>query len=139
MFRFALNGVSHVDPPTPLKLSEYFGLAEKEFKYNIIPDEPPPEVEKNCKVAPNVLNATFRNFVEIIFENRENTIQSYHLDGYSFFAVAIEPGRWSPEKRKNYNLEDGEVGGEKVAVANRQGQRWWCDVAVFGVGGDANS
>lgn len=104
--RFALNGVSHKDPPTPLKLSEYFGLAEKEFKYNLVPDEPPPEVEKNCKVAPNVLNATFRNFVEIIFENRENTIQSYHLDGYSFFAVAIEPGRWSPEKRKNYNLED---------------------------------
>ncbi|KAL0436779.1 UNVERIFIED_CONTAM: L-ascorbate oxidase [Sesamum radiatum] len=47
-----------------------------------------------------------RNFVEIIFENHEKTIQTWHLDGYSFFAVAIEPGRWSPEKRKNYNLLD---------------------------------
>jgi len=28
------------------------------------------------------------------------------LDGYSFFAVAVEPGKWSPEKRKNYNLLD---------------------------------
>ncbi|KAL0418085.1 UNVERIFIED_CONTAM: L-ascorbate oxidase [Sesamum radiatum] len=47
-----------------------------------------------------------QNFVEIIFENHEKAIQSWHLDGFSFFAVAIEPGRWSPEKRKNYNLLD---------------------------------
>ncbi|KAK3003341.1 hypothetical protein RJ639_019858 [Escallonia herrerae] len=103
--KFAINGVSHVDPTTPVKLSEYFGLPEKEFKYDLMGDEPPAE---NSKVvfAPNVLNATFRNFVEIIFENHEKTIQTWHLDGYSFFPVAIEPGRWSPEKRKNYNLLD---------------------------------
>ncbi|KAL0418088.1 UNVERIFIED_CONTAM: L-ascorbate oxidase [Sesamum radiatum] len=57
------------------------------------------------EVAPNVVNGTYRNFVEIIFENHEKTIQTWHLDGFSF-AVAIEPGRWSPEKRKNYNLLD---------------------------------
>ncbi|KAI7992683.1 hypothetical protein LOK49_LG12G00845 [Camellia lanceoleosa] len=64
--------------------------------------------ESNEKIvlAPNVLNATFRNFVEIILENHEKTIQTWHLDGYSFFAVAIDPGRWAPEKRKNYNLVD---------------------------------
>jgi L-ascorbate oxidase len=103
--RFGLNGVSHVDSETPLKLAEYFGASDKLFKYDIIKDEPP---QDNTKVilAPNVVNATFRNFVEIIFENHERTIQTYHLDGYSFFAVAIEPGRWSPEKRKNYNLLD---------------------------------
>nr|GMD76554.1 L-ascorbate oxidase homolog [Ipomoea batatas]GME08462.1 L-ascorbate oxidase homolog [Ipomoea batatas] len=68
-------------------------------------DNPPDNMEK-VTVAPNVVNATFRNFIEIVFENREKTIQTYHLDGHSFFAVAIEPGRWSPEKRKNYNLVD---------------------------------
>lgn len=60
----------------------------------------------NINIAPNVINATFRTYIEIIFENHEKTIQSYNLDGYSFFAVAIEPGRWTPEKRKNYNLLD---------------------------------
>nr|GEX40600.1 L-ascorbate oxidase homolog [Tanacetum cinerariifolium] len=113
--RFALNGVSHIDTKTPLKLAEYFGVADKEFKYDLISDDPPAEVEKNVKISPNVLNGTYRNFIEIIFENRENTIQSYHLDGYSFFAVAIEPGRWAPEKRKNYNLEDA-VSRHNVAV-----------------------
>ncbi|KAL3615858.1 hypothetical protein CASFOL_040152 [Castilleja foliolosa] len=102
--RFGINGVSHVDNETPLKLAEYFGLASKEFSYDLVKDEP--STGNTLVVAPSVMNGTFRNFVEIIFENTENTIQTWHLDGYSFFAVAIEPGRWTPEKRKNYNLLD---------------------------------
>ncbi|KAI4304862.1 hypothetical protein MLD38_040324 [Melastoma candidum] len=103
--RYTINGVSHVDGATPLKLAEYFGFPEKVFKYSIIKDDPEPEVAPT--LAPNVANITFRTFVEIIFENHETTIQSWHLDGYSFFAVAMEPGKWTPEKRKNYNLLDG--------------------------------
>ncbi|TKY47852.1 L-ascorbate oxidase-like [Spatholobus suberectus] len=103
--RYAINGVSHVDADTPLKLAEYYGVANKVFKYNIISDEPPVD-QKTIVKAPNVITATFRNFIEIIFENHGKTVQSYNLDGYSFFTVAIEPGRWSPEKRKNYNLLD---------------------------------
>ncbi|XP_068338575.1 L-ascorbate oxidase homolog [Pyrus communis] len=105
--RYAVNGVSHVESETPLKLAEYFGVADKVFKYDTIEDEPPATVEDKITLAPNVVNQTFRDFVEIIFENHEKSIQSWHLDGYSFFAVAIEPGRWTPEKRKNYNLLDG--------------------------------
>ncbi|KAI3461923.1 hypothetical protein Pfo_018586 [Paulownia fortunei] len=102
--RFGINGVSHVDGETPLKLAEYYGVTDKVFSYDLVKDE---ATDGNKVVlAPSVVNATFRNFVEIIFENHEKTIQTWHLDGYSFFAVAIEPGKWSPEKRKNYNLLD---------------------------------
>ncbi|GMN49590.1 hypothetical protein TIFTF001_018757 [Ficus carica] len=104
--QYAINGISHVDPYTPLKLAEYYGVTNKVFKYDIISDEPPVNLGDKIKVAPNVVNQTFRNFVEIIFENHEKSLQSWHLDGYSFFAVAIEPGRWSPEKRSRYNLLD---------------------------------
>ncbi|XP_010487093.1 PREDICTED: L-ascorbate oxidase homolog [Camelina sativa] len=103
--RFGFNGVSHVDTETPLKLAEYFGMAEKVFKYNVIKDEPAAKITA-LTVEPNVLNITFRTFVEIIFENHEKSMQSFHLDGHSFFAVASEPGRWTPEKRSNYNLLD---------------------------------
>lgn len=103
---YAINGVSHINPATPLKLAQYYQLPEdKVFKYNLISDEPPVEGAKITQ-APNVMNITFRTFVEIIFENHENNIQSWHLDGYSFFAVAVEPGTWTPEKRKGYNLLD---------------------------------
>lgn len=86
--RYAINGVSHTEPPTPIKLAEYFGVADKVFKYNTIVDDPPQESEEKIVVTPNVLNITFRTFVEIIFENHEKSIQSWHLNGYSFFAVA---------------------------------------------------
>ncbi|KAI3993774.1 hypothetical protein MKX01_002787 [Papaver californicum] len=104
--RYAINGVSHTNPETPLKLAEYYQVPEKVFKYDKIPDEPTPESADKITVQPNVLNATFRHFIEIVFENHEKSIQSWHLDGYSFFAVAIEAGKWTPEKRKNYNLLD---------------------------------
>jgi len=106
--RFAINGVSHIDSlTTPLKLAEYYGVQDKvPFKYDVMEDEPKEGANAKVVVAPNVINGTFRNFVEIILENREKTIQTWHLDGYSFFAVAIEPGKWNPEKRKNYNLMD---------------------------------
>ncbi|PSR90287.1 L-ascorbate oxidase [Actinidia chinensis var. chinensis] len=109
--RYAVNGFSHTDAVTPFKLAEYYGVQDKVFKYDTMKDEPDKVPESannniNVLVTSNVVNATFRNFVEIVFENREKTIQTWHLDGYSFFAVAIEPGRWSPDKRKNYNLVD---------------------------------
>ncbi|KAI3412374.1 uncharacterized protein J3R85_017406, partial [Psidium guajava] len=105
--RYGINGISHTDPETPLKLAQYYNVADRVFKYDLIQDAPAATVGDKLTVLPNVGNITFRTFVEIILENHENTIQSWHLDGYSFFAVAIEPGRWTPEKRKSYNLLDG--------------------------------
>ncbi|KAH6788240.1 SKU5 similar 11 [Perilla frutescens var. hirtella] len=104
--RYAINGVSHTDGETPVKLAQYFGVADKVFKYNLIKDEPGEIAADKISVAANVVNATFRDFIEIIFENPEKSVQSWHLAGYSFFAVAIEPGKWTKEKRVNYNLLD---------------------------------
>lgn len=87
--RYAVNGISHIDLPTPLKLAEYYGLKNRGFEYNTIPDIPPIHgADHTITTGSVVLNMTFRNFVEIIFENHEKSIQSWHLDGYSFFAVA---------------------------------------------------
>ncbi|KAM5582178.1 L-ascorbate oxidase [Rosa sericea] len=103
--RYSINGVSHVDPETPLKLAEYYGVGDKVFKTDTIKDEPP-EDETKVEVHPNVVHQNHRDFVEIIFENHEKSLQAWHVSGYAIFAVAIEPGRWDPEKRKNYNLLD---------------------------------
>ncbi|CAA6654983.1 unnamed protein product [Spirodela intermedia] len=102
--RYAINGASFESGPTPLKLAEYFGIQKKAFQYDVIADDPPKDLEKSIKVAPIVLTATFRTFIEIILENPTRSLQSYHLDGYSFFPMGSR--RWSPEKRKTYNLLD---------------------------------
>ncbi|MBA0553763.1 hypothetical protein Golob_012912 [Gossypium lobatum] len=96
--RYAINGVSYVEPSTPLELTEYYNVADKVFNYDNIVDDPPTDISK-ITLDPIVLNLTYRDFIEIIFENHENAIQSWHLSGYSFFAVA-------PKKRKNYYLLD---------------------------------
>lgn len=102
--RYSLNGVSHTDPDTPLKLAEYFNVS-KVFDYNLIGDEPPKNLEAG-KIAPNVISTEFRTYIEIVFENPEKSIQVYHLDGYSFFAAGMGPGKWTPESRKTYNNLD---------------------------------
>ncbi|CAN1181898.1 L-ascorbate oxidase homolog [Linum perenne] len=104
--RYGINGVSHVDAETPLKLAEYYGVADKVFKYDTMKDTPPASDTVDLVMETNCMNLTFRNFIEIVFENHEKTVLSYHLDGYSFFAVGMEAGTWSPDKRKNYNLLD---------------------------------
>ncbi|KAG6500843.1 hypothetical protein ZIOFF_040701 [Zingiber officinale] len=103
--RYALNAVSHEDTATPLKLAEYFGIAGKVFQYDIIGDEPPQDTS-TIKIAPNVLNMTFRTFVEVVFENPERTTQAYHIDGYAFFPVGMGHGSWTPESRSLYNNMD---------------------------------
>ncbi|CAL2263447.1 unnamed protein product [Prunus armeniaca] len=104
--RYAINGISHVDPETPLKLADYYKVYDKVFKFDTMKDTPPATAADKIIMEPNVVNITIRDFVEIIFENPENSLQTWHLDGYSFFSVASEPGTWTPEKRSNYNLLD---------------------------------
>ncbi|CAB4282161.1 unnamed protein product [Prunus armeniaca] len=104
--RYAINGISHVDTETPLKLADYFKVYDKVFKFDTMKDTPPATAADKITMEPNVVNITIRDFVEIIFENPEKSLQTWHLDGYSFFSVASEPGTWTPEKRSNYNLLD---------------------------------
>ncbi|KAG6527553.1 hypothetical protein ZIOFF_009664 [Zingiber officinale] len=111
--RYALNGVSHVDTETPLKLAEYFGFGGNYFMYDTVGDEPL-TASAPIKLLPCVKTIEYQTFVEIIFENSEKAVQAYHLDGYSFL-VGMGTGKWSPEKRKTYNMLDV-VSGHAVHV-----------------------
>ncbi|KAM3283096.1 L-ascorbate oxidase [Capsicum chacoense] len=107
--RYAINSISHVDPPTPIRLAQHYGVSDKVFKYDLIKDDYKPTGEDGqdkITLGPSVINGTWKSFVEFVIENPGKSVQSFHMSGYAFFAVSIEPGRWSPEKRKNYNLLD---------------------------------
>lgn len=100
--RYAVNSVSFIPADTPLKLADYFNI-QGVFQVNSIPDHP---TGKSMYLDTGVLGADYRTFVEIVFENKENIVQSLHLDGYNFFVVGMDGGKWSPDKRKQYNLHD---------------------------------
>ncbi|XP_061971186.1 L-ascorbate oxidase homolog [Populus nigra] len=101
--RYGVNSVSFVAPDTPMKLADYFKI-QGVFKENSISDRP---YGGGLYLDTSVLTLPYRAFVEIVFQNNEDIVQSWHLDGYSFFVVGMDGGQWTTASRNQYNLRDG--------------------------------
>ncbi|EFJ37957.1 hypothetical protein SELMODRAFT_229918 [Selaginella moellendorffii] len=100
--RFAVNDISYFNPDTPLKLADYYKIPGV-FSLNSIPDSP---YFSTPFLGTSVLNVDYHSFIEIIFQNNEEVIQSWHIDGYQFFVVGFGPGAWNDTSRLTYNLYD---------------------------------
>lgn len=81
--RYAVNSVSFIPADTPLKLADYYKISGV-FRLGSISDNPTGQKEY---LDTSVMPADYRTFIEIIFENKESIIQSWHLDGHSFWVV----------------------------------------------------
>lgn len=81
--RYTVNGVSFLHPDTPLKLADYFQLAD-EFSSVVFPHSP---VGNRPTMATSVIDANYRDFIHIVFVNPLRQIQTWHVDGYNFFVV----------------------------------------------------
>ncbi|XP_039126375.1 monocopper oxidase-like protein SKU5 isoform X2 [Dioscorea cayenensis subsp. rotundata] len=100
--RTTLNGISYIAPTTPLKLAQQFNVPGV---YKL--DFPNRMMNRPAKVDTSVINGTYKGFTEIIFQNNDTTVQSYHLDGYAFFVVGMDFGIWTENSRGIYNKWDG--------------------------------
>ncbi|KAL0370962.1 UNVERIFIED_CONTAM: Monocopper oxidase-like protein SKU5 [Sesamum angustifolium] len=100
--RTTLNGISYVAPSTPVKLAQQFSVTGV-FKL----DFPNRFMNRPAKVDTSLINGTFKGFMEIIFQNNDTSVQSYHLDGYAFFVVGMDYGVWTENSRSTYNKWDG--------------------------------
>lgn len=81
--RYAVNSVSFVSADTPLKLADYFNITGV-FSVGSISDSP---TGAEMYLDTSVMGADYRAFVEIVFQNHENIVQSWHIDGYAFWVV----------------------------------------------------
>lgn len=80
--RATLSGISYVNPATPIRLADHFkvkGVYKLDFPTK--PITGPPRVETS------VINGTYRGFMEIILQNNDTKMHTYHLSGYAFFVV----------------------------------------------------
>ncbi|KAJ6767384.1 L-ASCORBATE OXIDASE-like protein [Salix purpurea] len=100
--RYAVNGVSFIPADTPLKVADYFNIPGV-FSLGSMPSSPS---WGNAYLQTAVMSANFREFIEIVFQNWEDTVQSWHIDGHSFFVVGMDGGQWTPASRTRYNLRD---------------------------------
>ncbi|RCV06239.1 hypothetical protein SEVIR_1G146400v4 [Setaria viridis] len=99
--RCTVNGVSFADAATPLKLADHFDVAGV---FAVVSGRP--ERRRQPSLGTAVIDARYRDFVQIVFENRLPSLQTWHLDGYSFFVAGMGWGKWSPDARLKYNLID---------------------------------
>ncbi|CAN1770990.1 L-ascorbate oxidase homolog [Linum perenne] len=102
--RYGVNGVSFVHGNTPLKLADHFNISGV-FKAGSIPYTPPDHPRK-LHLDSSVMEADYRSFVEIVIQNREKIVQTWHINGHSFWVAGMDLGTWKPESRRGYNLND---------------------------------
>ncbi|CAN1225295.1 L-ascorbate oxidase homolog [Linum grandiflorum] len=81
--RYAVNGVSYVNADTPLKLADYFNIPGV-FSTTSLQTVPSGGA---ATVATSVVPTSLHDFIEVVFQNNENAMQSWHLDGYDFWVV----------------------------------------------------
>lgn len=100
--RYAVNSVSFIPADTPLKLADHFNIPGV-FSLSSIPQNP---TGGGAHLQISVMAAEYRGYGEIVFENSEDTLQSWHIDGHHFFVVGMDRGEWTPASRFVYNLRD---------------------------------
>ncbi|KAL6640218.1 hypothetical protein ACP70R_022067 [Stipagrostis hirtigluma subsp. patula] len=98
--RCTVNGVSFADASTPLKLADYFNVPGVFAVVSGRPERRAPSF------GTAIIDAQYRDFVQIVFENRLPSMQTWHLDGYSFFVAGMGWGKWNPDARSTYNMVD---------------------------------
>lgn len=80
--RATFNGISFVNPETPIRLADQHKV---KGAYKL--DYPKKPLTGAPKLDRSVINGTYKGFIEVILQNNDTIMQSFHMDGYSFFVV----------------------------------------------------
>ncbi|PON35655.1 Copper-resistance protein [Parasponia andersonii] len=101
--RYAVNNVSYYTLNTPLKLADHFLNGSGVYQLDAFPIQ---SVNDNAAYGISVVSGTHKGWLEIVFKNSLDVIDSWHLDGFGFYVVGFGNGEWTPEQRSIYNLYD---------------------------------
>ncbi|RDX84443.1 Monocopper oxidase-like protein SKU5, partial [Mucuna pruriens] len=100
---YTVNNVSYLTPDTPLKLADYFSHGSGVYEPDVYSKN-----TSNVYAVRGVFvaSALHKGWMEIVLKNNLDIIDTWHLDGFSFFVVGMGEGEWNPESRSTYNLFD---------------------------------
>ncbi|GAB4825936.1 Serine/threonine protein kinase [Ancistrocladus abbreviatus] len=96
-----LNGISFVNPDTPIRLADVHKV-KGDYKLDF-PSQP---LTGEPRLDRSIINGTFKGFAEIVFQNNDTVVQSFHIDGFSFYVVGMDYGLWTNDSRNQYNKWD---------------------------------
>ncbi|CAJ1976617.1 unnamed protein product [Sphenostylis stenocarpa] len=100
---YTVNNVSYLTPDTPLKLADYFSNGTGVYELDAYSKN---RSNANAVHGVFVASALHKGWTEIVLSNSLDIIDSWHLDGYSFFVVGMGEREWVPESRSTYNIHD---------------------------------
>ncbi|KAL5186512.1 Monocopper oxidase-like protein SKU5 [Glycine soja] len=100
--RATLSGNSFVNPSTPIRLADQYKL---KGVYKL--DFPTKPLTGSPRTETSIINGTYRGFMEVILQNNDTKMHTYHMSGYAFFVVGMDFGDWSENSRGTYNKWDG--------------------------------
>ncbi|KAL3499526.1 hypothetical protein ACH5RR_038619 [Cinchona calisaya] len=101
-WRSTLSGISYANPVTPIRLADQYKVKDVyklDFPTNPLTGPP--------RIAASIINGTYRGFMEVILQNNDTKMHSYHMSGYNFFVVGMDYGEWTENSRGTYNKWDG--------------------------------
>ncbi|XVE99208.1 hypothetical protein REPUB_Repub03eG0177300 [Reevesia pubescens] len=101
---YTVNNVSYLTPDTPLKLADaYANGGTGVFELDKFPTN-----SSNIDAVTGVFVATgiHKGWIELVFKNDLDVIDTWHLDGFGFFVVGLGDEEWTPNSRSSYNTYD---------------------------------
>ncbi|KAK6271064.1 hypothetical protein POUND7_008162 [Theobroma cacao] len=102
--RYTVNNISYLTPDTPLKLADaYANGGSGVFELDKFPTN-----SSNLEAVNGVFVATgiHKGWIELVFKNDLEFIDTWHLDGFGFFVVGLGDEEWTPDSRSSYNTYD---------------------------------
>ncbi|KAL5735066.1 hypothetical protein ACOSP7_032927 [Xanthoceras sorbifolium] len=101
--RYVVNNVSYLTVETPLKLADYFVNGSGVYVLDWFPTQ---TVYSEATYGVSVVSGNHKGWIELVFINQLDVIDSWHLNGYGFYVVGFGNGEWTQESRNTYNVYD---------------------------------
>nr|XP_016454014.1 PREDICTED: monocopper oxidase-like protein SKU5 [Nicotiana tabacum] len=101
--RYVVNNVSYLTPETPLKLADFFVNGSGVYQLDQFPTH---SVNDAAAYGASVVSGIHKGWLEIVFNNDLDVMDSWHLDGFGFHVVGFGNGDWTPAARETYNIFD---------------------------------
>lgn len=82
--RYLVNNVSYLTPETPLKLADLFVNGSGVYQLDQFPTH---SVNAAAAYGVSVVSGIHKGWLEIVFKNDLDVMDSWHLDGFGFYVV----------------------------------------------------
>ncbi|KAF7148345.1 hypothetical protein RHSIM_Rhsim03G0195800 [Rhododendron simsii] len=101
--RATFNGISFKNPGYPIPPLDQFDKSKDvynlDFPNATLPSRPP-------RISTSLINGTYKSSMELILQNNDTVVLSFHMDGHSFFVLGMGLGEWTINSTELYNWKD---------------------------------